>query len=715
MHSIVDVEKIKKTTTESITKMFPRLELTVEQLDYKLASSLKFSGNNLALKLKKRPQDGSSETLLLIESFELRIPLLSLITNGGNLKFLAKNAIINYEEYESANNWKYAFKEVNYQKEVDVLSFLTNSKLNFNFKNSKLRFKLKNQKNGEYDLTKIIVRDFKLSSSSAFEIETALNYELAPDKKIDSKLLIIGEIDLKKYIDESIIQASLITTLSDFSYSELASKIPKIKNKINFTLNSDQSLFFDFNLDIDSLLNIESKGNLENNKIRLSDIKSEVSLTHLKTLLPQRVNDSLHNFDFLDSKLQIAGKLNIDRQTKAIETNLDLLTTKKFNLILPLGMNFSTLLKGNLTSDKLQFTLVSELFGGTMTVETTTKLSNDNFDFKIERFNTLVRASGIKLDNFNFGHVLNSTSSEPDKKSKNDSKFIPGELELAFEQFYINNQELKLNGKIQVSPDQVLAEKVSVFIGSDAQAQLYYKQTISENKLINTKSVVTLNRCDMKELAIITPSALSGVAGKVTGKITTDILRHNERRIENRVFDLKLVDGNLTFFDSNTYITNLVAHNAFFKSSTNDTVLVEEFKKMNTEFKDFSVQAKLENDLLTINQFAFREKNGNYSLKGNGKIYLLENIDNASTVLFDLNMQNKVVGAKLLEVAGSSQIPVKLKGTATNLAPDLDYTIETLINQSLKERSKKYFKSETLKELFDGKRIIINPGLLKSI
>jgi hypothetical protein len=719
MNSLIDIKQIEQQSIATIQRAFPNVDVQFEEIDYKLSTSLKIMGKNLRFKIKKRQRDTDIETLLEVKRFEVKIPLVAMMMNGGNIRFRGYDVEINYEDYPKRNNWNFVFSDHALYKELEVLSFITNSRLNFNLYNSKVSYKLRKSKPKEVSFEKIVIKDLNSTSTTAYELLTHMDYEVAKNKKISAKVLGVGQINLKKYLETNEVETELLTHLMNIKYSKTDAEIPHLKNKIIYSQKKGEPSVFAIETDLSQVLTIKTEGTLSGNQVEFSNTIMELSLANLKKVLTSAQQKKLAIFEFNKSKLSAAGSASYNLKTDEFKPNFDFSIDKEFNVSLPYSVSFLNTLKGEWKGNLFSIALNSGIFDGTLTTQIKSKLKflpKKNEFLGPYSHETSLIASAIKLKKVNFRDMIYKfEKKEPGQISRKKSKLWQGKVKLDFRQININGEEVNLTGNLIVTPQTIKSSKIKYKVG-DGSGIINYEFELDETRIKNHKISATYDKTPFKVVKIFLPSYFDNYEGLLSGNLRAESLNDSVKRdLEGRI-DFTISDGEFRALNFNDYVKSFINDkNVFkFKVKKRDAILSE--LKSDNKFRKLALKASFNNGFSKLNKIEFLSDDRAMKVNGSGELYLNEDLqDQTSSLFLRLTYTSPILSKMLKDGIGTNSIPLKFEGEGLDLSAQPNYTLEKLINEVLKEKSQKFIDSEKLKSLLQSEKIQINPKLLRKM
>ncbi len=721
LHSLINVNEIKKVTLDSIERAFPNISVEFSDLSYSLTTSLKIFGEDLVVKIKNRKSSSHMETLFKMKSFELKIPLMSVIFNGGRLRLKGHFPELNFEQYEQGNNWRYAFTEQKIYKELEVLSFITNSRLNFIFYHSKINHRDEEANAKTIELDKVLIKDLNSSSTTAYEISSPINYVFTDNKNLEANLLAIGQVNLKKYLANNLLESFLITKLTDVKYSDFDRVIPLVQNSITVTMERNGQSQLSIDTKIGQILDVSSHIVSTDEKIEAKSLSARVSLKDTVKFLSDKQKKKLNVFDFKNTKLLVEGSFQYNKLTDVLIPDIRFETDRDFFIGLPYSINFDSTVKGTVKKEQLNFDLISKIFDGVVTTSIETNLiyrprSKQTSGF--DSYKASVEASGIKLEEVNFRDIFYPNESpvlSPKVKiTRTRDSYVSGEIALNFKQTFINENNISLNGILKINPYSVVGKDLK-FTVDEGRGTLNYYSHKDEDNIKTTKIDSSFTKTPLNAVKLFLPNYFDNYTGFMTGDMGVELVKDFDNTISTSYANLTLENGKFGSIDFGKYVSKFLNNNNFFKKSDNSE-LVDVVKELGFDgnFSVLKLKGGIENSVATINSLELVDKIGKFELNANGTLYLKER-DKKSYLELQTKYKNSKASNYFKKIIGTNEIPLMLVGEGLELILKPEYTIEKLLSEVLKDRAGNYIdKSKFKKALYDN-NIEINPALLKGI
>ncbi len=232
-------EKIKELTLSNLKEQLPGAETTLGEVDFKFGATLTVNFKLLNIKNSK-----NKEVLLNLENFSAKIPLWAILMGGGTIDVKINSPQINFTKKGDSNNWLEIVKKSqnanndsiqNNNSNKYLVGLIAGSSVNFLLNDLSIQYRLDKSNNGVLKINKFLVKDLGLKTSSAIELNSNFNVNLSNQKKLSFHAIVIGELNLSKYILTKELNSSFVITLKDIKKTGVDFKVPSIGSCLLYT------------------------------------------------------------------------------------------------------------------------------------------------------------------------------------------------------------------------------------------------------------------------------------------------------------------------------------------------------------------------------------------------------------------------------------------------------------------------------------------------
>ncbi len=214
-------DRVKAEVEGLLEEMLPESDVAIEDIDINYGPSLVVKGKSM------------TSHYFEVDSFTLRLPIISLIAGGGNVEVLLRNSTLRLNSKDS--------KKKSSSKEVTVPSFLANSSGSFRFENLTIIYKddsSKKDQEKKFLIDRFILKNIGLRSNAAFEIKSKVAWE---NKRttFDTNLYIIGSFNVAQYIQKKKLPFNANFKLNDIAINGNKGVLTTVNGRLGFSLDSE--------------------------------------------------------------------------------------------------------------------------------------------------------------------------------------------------------------------------------------------------------------------------------------------------------------------------------------------------------------------------------------------------------------------------------------------------------------------------------------------
>jgi len=718
-------EEVRKISLSFLKKNFPKAKIELGKIDYSLGLSIKFSVNKFNLHMPRGVK--SSRELTHFEDLQVKIPIWSILTGGGTISIRIENPKFNYYEFKNkGNNWSVA-QSGKTEKQVKTSaakskkskvssaklalpSFLLRSKLDIKLINTAVAYRLQDKTSGELTFSRILIKNLNFENTSAFELASKMVFSGVYGKKTSMDALVIGQVNLKEFVDKGDFHPSMLMTLSNIKVPEITNEIPEIKTNIDFILKKNGAIHIDSKTSFGNIGDFNVVVDMKNKKIKLEKIKGSFLISELlafsSSSLPIKAGNK-SKFELKGSAVLNSGKLSPNLEFSIFPG----VTIKAHSLL-----DINTEIKGTLVRKDFKLSILSKFWEGTTTINAQTKINPMKFT-KIPpvKVQVVVSHLNIKKDVLqkmlydknaaSENEKINSrTNSKTKKKKSTPAPILPTvSLDLKINQVKIAGEEFSGITSIAIKGSQIAAKKFR-FNFSKGKGSLSFLINLLKNDAKKTNLDFKVKNLNLKFMHAFLPPAIDNVHGIFSGKIKGTI--HSRPAPKAALFDINLdfmaKDGELKGLNIASYIQELVASIPMLKKKVDKKDL-----KVSDEFEVLNLKAHLKSNKMNFKKIHFIGIKKKAEIKGKGIIYPLATTKKGR---MDFTLaDNKGPLSKMLETqVGLNALPIRLTGIQYSLKPDYAYTLKIIGKKAAKKKGKKFLqkalkgKNKKLDKLLDG-------------
>lgn len=690
--SKINKEEIRNIIVQNIEKNLTGVKVVLGKLDYSLGLTVEFEIENLEL-----IEEIGKNKLLSLKDLEAEIPLFALITSGGTIEIDAdspqlfvrkRNGVLNWEKVLPSSNVKETSDAKKSTVEIKLPSFIEKTKVNIKFEDIKVLYDDEGKKTN-VEVSKFLIKNLNFKKSTAFEIRSKIKHMLDQVQEVSTDLKIIGNIHLKKLIEEGDLQSSIKILLENTKLNK--DELPDLKGSVDLR-KKEQRIHSDIKMSVgqavESSLKAEIKGNLISiNKLDLNILFSE--------LMEEKFVKKLDLHKLIESKkfkVVVQGDVSFNMNDQTLKPNLEIKSLGKLLLNLNKKLKPSLQLEGKVEDKKIQLQVVSSLKGGTVETEVKTTLDPMNLPQKISQYNPVdikMNVQDIKFSKAELQEMIYSSKNEETKENAEDSDInaknykleIPKvSIELAGEKIQLGGSEISWNGLIQASEDRVAINKFDYF--QDKGALKAKGEMRFLGKKINSTSKVVLNKISGKSFNAFLPPYLNNIEGFFSGNTDLEVTIGSTMKYEANV-SVTATDGSLKGLNINKLLGPMFKDNELISKALGAKEVV-----VSNQYESLIFRGALASDLIKINQLKLIGHNKSSIIDSKGSVSM-----NESKSALIGGIQIASLDSELEKTFSTKVIPYRLAGNGFSLLPDLGYTTKELSAI----RSKKIIKQEKKK------------------
>ncbi len=732
-------EEVRRIAVESLQKAFPGAEVSLGKIDYRLGTAIKFNIAELSLKLKKRK---TGNELMSISSLDLRVPVWSIITGGGVITLSINKPEFSYSEFsKDSSNWKKALgankvsdvskvqaevktkdkkKSLGNSKgkqkdKVTIPAFLTASKINMRLENTVVNYKLLNGTSGTVDIDRFLIKDLNLQASTAFELATNINLKNADGSAISFKSLVIGQIDLKEFIEQKDLSSSMVVTIQDLKVPGIPSSVPMIKTNLKFVLKKNGNILLEQSTKVSNILTASNKVKVSGGAVEISAIDVDLFLKEAVDLLGDEMAKQLSTINLSNATLDLNGAVSITKKGTIIP-KLNFKIGPQIELSPVSGMNIVTNIRGTVNNKKVEAEVINKMFGGHVTILGNTLL--DLKSSKVGPFYIELNAANMTIPKAFIKSTLYSEKSQsapaPKKKDqivgkkgskKETSKHskapkLPGvTAKIALTNIKIGNEILAGKTSIYVKNNEIGSKNFS-FRFSKGTGKISFLTKLLADSAFNSKLTFDLNHLNLDSLNPFLPPMLDGVRGDCSGKVKGVVALEPIKGKLAYSFDVGITakNGELQGLNLKDHIKGVLTSVSVLKKVGDK---MSKDLKVSDEFEILKLNGKFKHNHYKIKKFKFVGLRNYVSANGHGNIYPL-NLKKKGVFDMVVTMNGEPVAGMMKKNVGTKNLPIRLKGIQFGLMPDYGYTTKKLAKSAMKTHGKRQIK-KLLKKKLGGK------------
>lgn len=708
----INPEEIKKLIVKGISDALPATSVQLDKVEYSIGTSVTIALKDFDLRLRD-----SKIKLFNVSDVEVKVPIWAIITGGGAIDVNVKepNAYyiaINKNEYnwdkalprEDAGKDKEAKTKTEESKEFQIPDFVNNSRIDIKVSGLNAIYEPFNAKPSQIKVSKIVFKNINLKTTTAFEVSSSIRYALDPEKNFKTKLQVIGEVNIGKFLKEKSLTTSLLINLADTSMTGLDFQIPNVESKLKVDIKPDGVIDTESEVKAGSLMEAVINASLDGKTLVVSKLQMNTHLSKVPEILPAEIKEKMQMVDLAKTNLVVNGDATVNLEPLKLNPNINFEVNSPVGLKLQNSINVATTLKGILKGQQFNMKLVSELFSGSVTTDISTEINPLQLPEKLSNYPITkvdVVATNIKLSR---DFLQNTLYGGPKKDSKEDEtaqnaqtvqapgepvELPPVELTLEGKNIFIDKEELEFNSLIKAKNNNVSSDKFIVTY-SKGRTNIAFDTLLVNTNTIKNKFSISLRNMNMAALNSLLPPYISKISGIYEGDINGDLNLLPLGMDYNIKAKVSATNGDLDDLD----VKKLVA--TFFEGMKDK--VPKDYEKVSNKFDKLVVHAQATPKEVDVNKFVIIGDKKSIEIDLKGQVSMKDkHSELKGEIMLDSTRE------QLKKEFNIEKWPVRFAGDGFIMKPDLGYTTGKLADIKLKVAGKKA-KQEVKKNIEKEKK-----------
>ncbi len=542
--SVIEPKEIKETITSKLEQALPGAAVSLGDLKVSYGPSIVLTIEGMDILLKKQVM--KKRDLLQIKRANIRLPLVSLLTGGGNLEVnLEEPELFLHRKKDKLGNWKQAFNKefedknaitknrpLSNSQNIILPAFLINSTVAFRLRDLKVYYDI-DDKVGVWRSSKFIIKNLGLNSNAAFEVQSNFKRVAEEKEKFSFDLTMIGSLEFSKYLKTGELNINSNIKIKELSLDSGKKKLPLVRGDAFVSLAKNGSL----------------KGNLKtlfkesslDATFEIVDEKQELTLQK-SVIQAADINDFVTKLNWgplslAGSTVELMGRLDLSRGQVVPYLNF-----KVENLFLSKeNINLSFSGSGKFAGDKIISDLNSSALGGSLEVNTEVNFkinSSDTFEKRLSFYRVNALAKGVTLNKELMGFLRKKEKEiGPGEVVEKVPNFLmpKGIVTLTLEDASLGKLKVSGGGTLKTVEDEVELKNGALLL-SDGKLNFSGSAKVFKDSLKwNIKSI--LKDWPLSGLAHFYESDLSLIDGLMSGELTIDALNRplNSKRVQAKL------------------------------------------------------------------------------------------------------------------------------------------------------------------------------------
>lgn len=611
-------EELKASIIQKLEETIPGADVSLGDLKVKYGTSFIIDIKGMDILLKESLV--SKRDFLQVSHVKVKLPLLSLLTGGGNLEiYLKKPELFLYRPEGKKGNWNLALnakpkpgqainKKGAFKGSHNIIlpAFLINSTAALRMTGVRVYYDI-SDKAGVWSASKIVLKNVGLNSNAAFEIESNFKRVLKEEEKFSFDTVLIGSIELERYLKTGTLKINSNYKIKNLKTRGLDSTFPLIRGNTSVDIERDGAIEGNFSiLYQESELKASFKANKEANELNID--KSKIKASDLMAILPLWHK----NFDLSQTSIQLEGKvtntsdISFKPALKFTFSNLKL-KNAKFPLSISLG--------GSFVEREIKTTFEGSIWQGTFD-------GKFEGDFDLQSDSSLDKrlsfySGDLSLKNVNLPE--NILKSDPSEKESSNILLPKGIININYENLVIGKKQV--NGGLTFKSEfSKLEIKNGVALLGQGKVSFESMAEVFEDN-ISWQHKISFSEIEGEQLYSLLPSEYPFFKGVLNGSLTGKFKDHPLNG-EELNWQLKAKEGSFIAFDNNLInkaLSQSLKSGYLSSLRKKDVELVKD-----QTFKDLSLVLSIKDDEHHLKSLSYVDSQG-HDLKISGFIEPLTN------------------------------------------------------------------------------------------
>jgi hypothetical protein len=706
----LEPSEIKKMTIEQTKKVFPKSEVTLENVQ--IGWGLNFNINLEKLSIKAI-RDNQKVEMLAVDQLVVKVPLWAILTGSGLIEVKLDAPQMAYHEFPTGNNWTYAMgdkltpeekkaeelKDKNEESNSgSALALFGKSKINVKLSDVAVKYQLRDSSKGEIKVSRFLIKGLNFESSTAFEVASSANFIMKDQSQISFDTLAIGEFNVADLLKNGSVSSVVIVKLNNISKTGIEWKFPEITTNIDLLLKKDGELSGKLTTSFESQNKISANFKMTK-EIEISDLSVDIILKDVAAIIG--LDKSI---DMSKAKLSAKGNV-LYSEDKKITANINfgispgiVYTTE--------GISATTTVAGEFKKSDISIKIKTDILDGSVnTLISGIFDPNEKFDMaKLKPFDIRVIASGMKVPEKLIRAKLwdkkpptEKLEEAPNKKENPlsgkeastgaSAGLPPSNVNVEWSNINIGGEDFSGRGRIITSLTSLAIDnmnfKFSKGTGKLSQTMMIGK-TSSDSKF--NFEMVNLNLSSFKSFL---PPVIENFSGTFTGKVNGSATMF--KAVKPPQYDVNVIadvkKGEIKKLNLSDYINPLLANIPVVKDQTKDKQL-----KIDGNFETLTMKGRFTNTAYTITSFDFVGIDKKVQVNGSGEIYPQVGSNKLSAMEVNFIDNTGKISDVLLKNVGTKILPLRVTGPGFDMKPDYNFTISKLAKGAFKTKGEEKMK-----------------------
>lgn len=717
-------EEIKKIAIAQTEKVFPKSEVSLQNVDISWGLNFKVTLEKFSIKAVK---DNQKIEMMAVDQLVVKVPVWAILTGSGVVEVKLDAPLMNYHEFAEGNNWTYAMggaktpeekkaEEEKKKKEEagganSALGIFGKSKINVKLSDVQVKYQLRDNSKGEIKVSRFLIKGLNFESSTAFEVASTAKFTMKDNSVVGFDTIAIGEFNIADLIKNGSVSSVVIIKLNNISKTGLEWKFPEITTNIDLLLKKDGELSGKLTTTFESQNRISANFKMTK-QIEISDFSADIILKDVAAIMG--LDKAI---DMSKSKFTSKGNI-IYGEDKKINANIAFAISPGIGYSKE-GLVATTSVSGDFKGKDINVKVKTEMLDGQINTFVAGEFDpNEKFDMaKLKPFDIRVVAAGMKVPEKLIrsklwdkkaeegaaapeatGKKADGKKSEqaaaPTDASKPSMGLPPSNINVEWSNINIGGEDFSGRGKIVTSLTAIAIDNMN-FKFSKGTGKLSQTMTIGKTSS-DSKFNFEMANLNLSSFKAFLPPFIENFTGTFTGKVNGAATIHKNNKPPtydvNVIADVK--KGEIKKLNIADYINPLLANIPVVKDKVKDKQL-----KIDGNFETLTMKGHFTNAIYNISSFDFVGIDKKVQVSGSGDIYPVASSGKLSAMEVNFVDNTGKISDVLQANVGTKILPLRVTGPGFDMKPDYGYTISKLAKGALKTKGEEKLKEAVQKNI----------------
>lgn len=714
-------EEIKRMAVEQAQKVFPKSEVTLQNVEIGWGFNFKINLQKLSIMALK---DNQKIEMMSVEQLVVKVPVWAILTGSGVVEVKMDSPLMNYHELSpEGNNWSYAMsstrtleekaieekrREDNEEKgSSSVLGIFGRSKINVKLSDVLVKYTLRDNSKGEVKVSRFLIKGLNFESSTAFEVASDARFVMKDKSAVAFSTIAIGEFNIADLMKNGSVSSLVIIKVNNISKSGVDWKFPEITTNVNLLLKKDGELTGDFITSFEGQNKISAKFKMTK-QVEINDWNIEVFLKDIAAIIG--LDKSI---DMSKAKLTSKGNI-VYGEDKKINAYISFAIAPGIGYSKE-GMNASTTAVGEFKGKDILVKVKTDAMDGQINTSLSGEFDpNEKFDMaKLKPFDVRIVAAGMKIpEKFIRAKLWDkkaeesvASSEEAGKKmmvpeapnteaAKASAGIPPSSVSIEWSSINIGGEDFSGRGKIVTSSNAIAVDNMN-FKFSKGTGKLTQTMTLGRHSN-ESRFNFEVDNLNLSSFKAFLPPFIENFTGTFTGKVNGSATMF--KTTKPPLFDVNVVanakNGEIKKLNISDYINPILANIPVVKDQVKDKQV-----KIDGNFETLTMKGHFTNAQYNLATIDFVGINKKIQVTGSGDIYPLPGSGKLSVMEVNFTDNTGKISDILQKNTGTKILPLRVVGSGFDLKPDYGYTISKLAKGALKTKGEQKLKEVVQKNI----------------